>query len=102
MNCDAVSITDNLIYYPTAITNGTGYLRTISSVYPEVANRTITNNIAFCTDGTKAIRYLFDNTILGASNVNTITDGTNPFSTYDLAGGIFVQSHAYASYGATR
>lgn len=100
--CSKITITDNLIYYPTAITQGTGYLRTISLVYPDEANRIISNNIAFCTDGTKAIRYLYDNVILGASNVNTITDGTNPFSTYNLANGIFVQSSTYASYGATR
>ena len=101
-SCETITITDNLIYYPTAITNGTGYLRTISSVYPEVAYRTITTNIAFCTDVNKAIRYLFDNTILGVNNTNTITDGTNPFSTYDLTNGVFVQSSTYASYGATR
>lgn len=95
--CSDITITDNLIYFPNEISKGTGYLRAMTT-YPSVYN--ISNNIAFSTS-TQAIRYFFDNTIL-SSNTNTITDGTNPFSTYNLSSGVFVKNALYDSYGATR
>lgn len=95
--CSNITITDNLMYYPNAITSGTGYLRGITT-YPELYN--VSNNIAFNTSS-HAIRYWYNNTILD-SNENTIKDGTNPFSTYDLTKGTFVQSPSYQSFGATR
>ena len=96
-NCSKITLTDNLMYFPNEIKSGTGYLRAITS-YP--VDYTVSNNIAFSTSS-QAIRYFYDNSIL-SQNTNTVNNGINPFNTYDLATGVFVQADQYKSYGATR
>ena len=98
-NCSKITLTDNLMYFPNEIQSGTGYLRAMNS-YPAPVDYTVSNNIAFSTSS-HAIRYFYDNSIL-SENSNTVNNGTNPFNTYDLATGVFIQADQYKSYGATR